>query len=430
MDQVRKSRAGFLDRDGGFLRLRLRTSDIRYGAALVDILPSATELQASELIEIDLADVPSFYPSAVAPLCTWFLSHRPGLSHAKVRVVKPNDSGATEWLEKVGFFDALINGQTLPKAHSLTVALHAIDPSDRSSTEAAIEHISNLLRSNARGFAGDVLHSTLVALAEVVENVSRHSQLSTPGFVCGQYHPTTHRFSLCVADSGIGLSESFRTGPYPPARERLAEGEDPRELAVEALMSSKYGMGHSGYGLFYASELCSLANGRFLLSSDEGTLDINGNERRTVSHTRWLGTIVNVMIDTTVPVSGSQIWSKLPSENDEGDWYTTFANTAPPPFIAMWNFGTRLYTRDSARQIRESVRSRVTEGTPISLANITTMTPSFADEFFRVLFEDIGEERYRKRVQVLSASDYLKRLIELVLRNRPSVRRPGIGAPT
>jgi hypothetical protein len=56
------------------------------------------------------------------------------------------------------------------------------------------------------------------------------------------------------------------------------------------------------------------------------------------------------------------------------------------------------------------------------LEHVTTITPSFADEFFRVLFEEIGEERYRKCVRVTGASDYVKRLIELVLKNRPSLR--------
>ena len=232
MQELRKSRAGFLDREGGFLRLRLRTSDLFQEPGLLDILPSAAELQAADTMEIDLASVPTFYPSSVAPLCSWFSAQRGALAHARVRIVKPDDQGAADWLEKVGFFEALATGNTTPKVDGLTVALHAIDPEDRASTEQAIEHISNLIRRNAQGFATDVLHSTQVALAEVIENVSRHAQLTSPGYVCGQFHPRTTRFCLCVADSGIGLRESFQSGPYIPARERLLNGDDPRELAV------------------------------------------------------------------------------------------------------------------------------------------------------------------------------------------------------
>lgn len=421
MQELRKSAAGHLSRDGSFLRIRLRTSDIWQEPALIDVLPTAEEMSDAETIEIDLASVPSFYPSAVAPLCSWFSAHRQGISRAKVRLVKPDDGGAAEWLEKVGFFDAISKGTTIPKVDALTVALHAIDPNDRKSTEGAIEHISNLLRKHAQGFAGDVLHSTQVALAEVIENASRHAQMKTPGFVCGQYHPKTKKFSLTVADCGIGLRESFRTGPYLPAQERLAAGDDPRELAVEPLMSSKYGMGHSGYGLFYTSELCSLAGGLFLLSSDNATLQINGDEKVLLRHRPWPGTIVNMMLDASAPVIGARIWEKLPSDDDEDEWFTTFVEKASAPMIAMLTFGTRLYTRDRAKEIRASVKERLLGGTPISLEHITTMTPSFADEFFRVLFEDIGEAAYRK-IPVAGASDYLKRLIEMVLKNRPSAR--------
>jgi hypothetical protein len=96
----------------------------------------------------------------------------------------------------------------------------------------------------------------------------------------------------------------------------------------------------------------------------------------------------------------------------------------------MLTFGTRLYTRDAARKIRESVKGRVVGGTPLSLEHVTTMTPSFADEFFRVLFDEIGEDAYRRQIRVAGASDYIKRLIELVLKNRPSARASGGGSPT
>lgn len=347
-----------------------------------------------------------------------------------MRLVRPDDQGATDWLEKVGFFDALVSGSTIPDADSVTVALHAIDPSNRNSTVAAIEHISSLLRRHAQNFAGDVLHSTQVALSEVIENVSKHSRLTTPGFVCGQYHPSNHMFSLSVADPGIGLRESFGTGPYLPARERLAAGDDPRDLAVEPLMSSKYGMGHSGYGLFYSSELCSLASGLFLLSSDDGTLQLEGGVRQLSCHRPWPGTIVNMMLDTSVPVSGSKIWEKLPSDEDEDEWFTTFVDSVPPPFIALHFFGKRLYTRDAAKEIRLTFRERLLSGIPISIEQVTMMTPSFADELFRVLFEDVGEEAYRRVVKVAGASTYIKRLIELVLKNRPSARASVLGGAT
>jgi hypothetical protein len=192
-------------------------------------------------------------------------------------------------------------------------------------------------------------------------------------------------------------------------------------------MSSKYGMGHSGYGLFYSSELCSQAGGMFLLSSDEATLQIDGPERKLIQHHPWPGTIVNMMLDTTAPVSGAKIWDKLPSDADDEEWLTTFADAAPAPLIAMWTFGTRLYTRDAAKEIRASVKERLLAGTPMSLEHITTMTPSFADEFFRVLFEDIGESAY-KQIRVAGASEYIKRLIEMVLKNRPSARSHDGGA--
>ena len=421
-ESLRQSKAGSLTRVGTELFLSLQPSSARLETALLRLIPSVDELRAATSFEIDLSEVPVFYPSSVSPICAWFLANRAAMSHLTMRVVRPQDDGAASWLEKVGFFDLLKEGATRPQDHALTMALHSIDPADRASTEGAIEHISNLLRRHAAGFAGDVLHSTQVALAEVIENASKHARLTTPAFVCGQYHPSTHKFSLCVADCGIGIRESFRIAPYEVARDRLLSGENPLDLAIEPLMSSKYGMGHSGYGLFYASELCALAAGTFVLSSDTGTLIATPQSRRLVTHGHWQGTVVNLLLDTTAPVSGAKIWAKLPSDTDDDDWLTTFLPAAEPPFIAMWRSGTRLYTRDAARELRQNVKDGVLGGAAISLEHITTITPSFADEFFRVLFEEIGEERYRKCVRVTGASDYAKRLIELVLKNRPSSR--------
>jgi anti-sigma regulatory factor (Ser/Thr protein kinase) len=379
-----------------------------------------------ERLRIDFSRLPVVYPSTVAMLCAWFESHRSHLKGKTVEIVEPSTDAACQWLDKVNFLNFLRQAAPQASSDAITVALHSIEPGDPKAPDVVVDKVSGLLRRHAASLAGDVLHSTQTALAEVVENVTRHADLVTPAFACGQVHPATHRFSFCVADSGIGLRESFRRAPYQPARERLESGEDPLDLAIEPLMSSKYGMGHSGYGLFYASELCSQTDGAFIISSENASLLLSGSGiRESSTHRRWPGTVVNLMISTTVPIEGGMIWSKLPSE-DEDDWITTYLEDIRPPFIAMHSHGVRLYTRESARDLREQMRDAISNGTAISFEHVTTVTPSFADEFFRVLFEDLGEDVYRAKVRVVKASAYIKNLIELVLMNRPS-RRRGIG---
>ena len=424
---IGENTAGKLSREDSTIVLTLATADVRKLVEFMNLLPASHELANAQTVELDLSRVPSFYPSFAAMFSAWFIAHSRDMSHTTFRVIAPQSQGAHSWLTKVGFFDLLKHGATSPRTDDVTVAIHPIAPGNSASAEAAIEHLSNLVRRNAEGFAGDVLNSAQTAIAEVVENVSRHAHATTSSFVCGQYHPTTHKLSICVADSGIGLRRSFEEAPYQPARERLEAGDDPLDLAIEPLMSSRYGMGHSGYGLFYASELCRQARGRFAISSGSGSLVLLGNEQFKLHHRWWDGTVVNLMLDSNSNVNSSAIWAKLPSEENDGDWVTSYLPAAAAPFISMQLHGTRLYTRDTAKAIFDQIKESVSQGLPISMKHVTTITPSFADELFGNLYQALGEQRYRAVVKISDASDYMQRLIELVLKNRRTAKRADAG---
>lgn len=47
---------------------------------------------------------------------------------------------------------------------------------------------------------------------EVIDNIRNHSQSSTPGIVCGQYYPATHKLLISIVDSGIGIKDSLSEG--------------------------------------------------------------------------------------------------------------------------------------------------------------------------------------------------------------------------
>ena len=61
----------------------------------------------------------------------------------------------------------------------------------------------------------DVRNALAVLLGELVENVHRHAEPKSPGFVVAQVYPDRLKLGITIADSGIGIPASFHKSPLP-----------------------------------------------------------------------------------------------------------------------------------------------------------------------------------------------------------------------
>lgn len=102
------------------------------------------------------------------------------------------------------------------------------------------------------------------------------------------------------------------------ARDRLERGESPLAIAIQPLQTSKYTKGHSGYGLYLASELAVRNAGSFRLTSGDQSLSryprYGGEPSNIDRHAPWQGTIVSLIFDLNQTIPYEEVYLTLPVE--------------------------------------------------------------------------------------------------------------------
>ncbi|MFL7024239.1 hypothetical protein BCS58_08000 [Enterovibrio norvegicus] len=131
------------------------------------------------------------------------------------------------FMDRCGFFANLPNQVSVtpekPKANQAaslrfqgqSVNLHeirAVDPIISSNNRPIPSHmtdaLSALLKTNCERFLNDIQ----TVICEFCDNVSQHSQSTSPGFVYMHHYPFTQSIYIVIADVGVGLLNSLRQG--------------------------------------------------------------------------------------------------------------------------------------------------------------------------------------------------------------------------
>ncbi len=114
----------------------------------------------------------------------------------------------------------------------------------------SLEDLSDkLVELFARGNVNsDTLSALGTMLREVIDNCYSHANVldGVAGAVCAQVWIGGGKGQIAIADNGIGIRGSLAQNPLLLHRLTLENG---CKLATEYEVTSKPGMGHSGYGL-------------------------------------------------------------------------------------------------------------------------------------------------------------------------------------
>src|SRR6266487_5677028 len=107
------------------------------------------------------------------------------------------------------------------------------------STEAAIADACRVFDEFT--LPGSDIKPFRMMLSELCENTFVHSEFQTPGYLCAHFHQmiTPPRYEIAIADSGIGISNSFLEGTNTEAKNRIKGGGSAIQIALEGLFSSK-----------------------------------------------------------------------------------------------------------------------------------------------------------------------------------------------
>jgi hypothetical protein len=183
------------------------------------------------------------------------------------------DCANLRYLQRIDFFERL--GVELPenfRRHdpgTAFVPLTEIAPgpvhltNDPTATELA--------RCVANGNENEAFYLSEYTLGEVIANLRQHAR--ERGFVCAQYSQPQDRARIGIADSGIGINESFRRSRSPQYREGMDDAQT-LDLAMAPWSSSKahlhgpYGQSaNKGVGLTMVRFMVAESYGHFFLAS-------------------------------------------------------------------------------------------------------------------------------------------------------------------
>ncbi len=229
--------------------------------------------------------------------------------------------GTGQYLESIGFAEA-VSQEKIPDRlkfdHDNYVALTDVTRTSPEHADSLAGEITDLFDRHM-SMSKNGLNALKTVVAEMVENIYRHSESSFPGYVVAQAHPTTRKISLAFADTGIGIYTSFKRSDNPEA---LRFANSPREAlnsAVLPLVTSKK-KAHSGYGLYVVKKLSQLNRGTFRLTSGSYTNILRPppgflkrQPRPVTEHANWHGTFVGVILDMDSSLDLEAVYKTLPS---------------------------------------------------------------------------------------------------------------------
>jgi len=145
-----------------------------------------------------------------------------------------------------------------------------------------------------RGWPSQLSRGLIGALAELEDNIRLHSRDSASGVV--GFRLTDDDAEFVVADAGIGVLQSLRSGAYP----RLSDSGEALTLALTD-GGSRFGR-RSGHGFGFRPLFSNLANhwGRLRFRSDDQLLSVTGlspslNRARLIQQARLPGLVVHIV---------------------------------------------------------------------------------------------------------------------------------------
>jgi Histidine kinase-, DNA gyrase B-, and HSP90-like ATPase len=399
---------------------------------IADQLPAGDELAPGETVTLRFTHA-FLYMTGLVLLAAW----RKALP-AHVRVAVDDSSALPEaqrFLTNTGFREVIETGTYHPSVPSRIgkVPIQAILKGREK--EATVNEIVRIFDE----YAGQVPDTApfRVLVSELCENVLAHSELTTPGYICARVLEGNNKCEIAIADTGIGIEQSFRQGTNEVALQRIRDGQSAVSIALEGLSSSKPEPGRGivrtyfGLGLFITRRLVEENHGRLTLMSGSEAVNVErySQSRRTLVRP-WHGTFVAVVLDLDYP---------LPLEHVYGEAETkvipTKAPGAAPPMpvptqpqpaqpevfaLTLSNYGTQLLTRDLGTAIRADVAGQLAAGrsVKVQLDGIEDITPSCVDEAFGKLSEVMGTEAFAARVFFEGTQPIVKTLIQFVLKTR------------
>lgn len=417
-------------------------------------LPDRSDVSPGQSITLKFSGDSFVLLTGLALLAAWRKSLPPGV------IVSVDDSQCSpdtqKFLSNTGFREIVDTGHETPSTQTRIDRVPLQPITNQFTTEATVNRIVSMFDEYASRVDKPSPFRTMIS--ELCENCLAHSHFVSPGYACARVMEQTMYAEIAIADTGVGIRQSYLSGTNESVIQRINKGASPLELAIDGLNSSKPRpvvsgttlKSYFGFGLLVTRRLIEENGGRLLLMSGDEALSVHGGKQVKHSLSRsYPGTFIGIVPNLNYPLPLDKIYEEFvaaytghePSKTrdtqshaisprkeqheiqgvvdtagmDEQD--TTVIQQKK---IELRHYGTELLTRDAGTAIRADIATWVAAGyrVQVSLNEVSDITPSVADEAFAKLAQILGNEIFQEKVEIVDGTPLANRLVNFVLKTR------------
>ncbi len=260
-------------------------------------------------------------------------------------------------------------------------------------------------------FASGMPNAFEWAINKLAGNVIDHAQ-SNLSFAQVVSFTSSGNLNLVIADKGVGIFEALSAAHKTNDRDAI-------QLALQEGITGKPGR-NQGFGLHGASQIARAAKGR--LNTNSGSR-LHSQAGANVSNrgigTPYRGTVVELELPmhTAIDLGGV-----IGQEDTFGFFETQFQESDGTHLIKLTkvasNFGNRGTGHRIKNLITNALHSIDGDKVSVSFENILIVSSSFADEAFAKLADEMGEENFVARVQLINMNQIVRAVVRRVFQKR------------
>lgn len=345
-------------------------------------------------------------PGALALLAAWLLANRQDGGDPQIT----GDSRVIEALARIDPHRLLRLGAPVgrPDPNAASVPLTTI--SNGRQVNDAVNELCEIVVRHAREPRA-VLPAIEWAVNEVTDNVELHASAATPGIFCARLYPGSNRLEVAVVDQGIGIRASL--GSAIPA------GSDGEAIAqaLQRGVTRDPSVGQ-GNGLAGTKEIILQNGGDLALWSGVAMFRISDGQDRgyvPVSGSAGTGVVLGFHLNQPIDLRRTFI------AGTALDYIERQAEAAAHDGLLVREQVRSTRSRGPARQLRQKVLAMLpdVEGSlRLDFNGVEIAASSFLDELLGRLAASLGEEGFRRRIQVRNMTPLVGQIANVVISQR------------
>lgn len=255
-----------------------------------------------------------------------------------------------------------------------------------------------------------IFESLIWCINEVMDNVLVHSK-SNNGFVMAQFHTTSKHIAICVADTGIGIFNSFKNSVHHPRN-----AIDALSLAIQEGIGDGLGQGN---GLFGLNQIIQVNGGRLTLTSASASLMItNENMLQKYDRIPYIdrdtpGTIVDFQLDLNNKVDIKKAFSSIGGFDGFDKRLDDMLQDSDVLLYDVYRNCEGTATREAGKFLRFDVINtfiRTKSKICLDFTQIATVSSSFIDEFIGKMVIELGFVLFNNAISIVGMNDTVQYL--------------------